>query len=64
LWARAAPRIDVEEWARRAQSRGVLVQPGSRFSFDRRRIPNLRMGFAALDESEIERGVRALRAAL
>jgi GntR family transcriptional regulator / MocR family aminotransferase len=64
LWARADDGIDVDAWAARALDRGVLFYPGARFAFDGRAQPHLRLGFAALDERELDEGVRRLAAAL
>ncbi|HJW33182.1 MAG TPA: PLP-dependent aminotransferase family protein [Holophagaceae bacterium] len=64
LWARTAPGVDPEAWAARAQAAGVLVIPGRRFDFQGRKIPFLRLGFAALVPKEIREAVRRLKGAL
>jgi GntR family transcriptional regulator / MocR family aminotransferase len=64
LWAHAAGGIDVDAWAARALERGVLLNPGARFAFDGKPRPSLRLGFAALDEAELEEGVRRMALAL
>jgi GntR family transcriptional regulator / MocR family aminotransferase len=61
LWARAEG-IDVEAWRERAERAGVLVQSGRAFSFDRSRVPCLRIGFAAGTPREIAQGVDVLAA--
>jgi GntR family transcriptional regulator / MocR family aminotransferase len=63
LWARAEAGIDVDAWADRALDRGVVVHTGKRFAFDGRRRPYLRLGFASLDEEEIDEAVKRLAAA-
>ena len=64
LWTRARAGIDVDAWAERAYEKGVVVYPGRNFSFDQRRRPYLRLGFAALDERELTTAVRRFAAAL
>ncbi len=64
LWSRTAPGVDPGAWAARAQAAGVLVMPGRRFDFQGRKIPFLRLGFAALAPKEIREAVRRLKAAL
>jgi GntR family transcriptional regulator/MocR family aminotransferase len=63
LWARA-DGIDVDAWAERAVERRVLFQTGARFAFDGKPRPYLRLGFAALDEAELDEGVRRMALAL
>jgi GntR family transcriptional regulator/MocR family aminotransferase len=60
VWAEAVPPVDVEAWARRALAEGVSFQPGRRFALDGRPRPFLRLGYACLDEAEIEEAVRRL----
>jgi GntR family transcriptional regulator/MocR family aminotransferase len=64
LWATVDPAVDVERWVERAAERGVVFQPGRRFTFDGRALPNARLGFAALDEDELSEAVRLLSSAL
>ncbi|MBI3130210.1 MAG: PLP-dependent aminotransferase family protein [Acidobacteria bacterium] len=64
LWARTAPGVDPAAWATRAQAAGVLVMPGRRFDFQGRKVPFLRLGFAALAPKEIREAVRRLQEAL
>lgn len=64
LWCRAAPGIDVDRWGEAALARGVAVQVGSHFAFDRRPRPFLRLGFGRHDERELREAVRRLAAAL
>ncbi len=63
VWARTSPDLDPEAWAARAQAAGVLVMPGRRFDFRRRRLPFLRLGFAALAPRELREAVRRLKEA-
>jgi GntR family transcriptional regulator/MocR family aminotransferase len=64
LWAEVAGGIDVDAWALRARQRGLIVHPGRHFAFDEKSRPALRLGFAALDEREIEIAVTRLADAL
>jgi GntR family transcriptional regulator / MocR family aminotransferase len=64
LWARVDPSVDPDAWADRALAKGVAFYPGRRFSFDGRRRPFVRLGFAALDEEELGEAVKRMAAAL
>jgi len=64
LWAHAEGGIDVDAWSARALARGVLFTTAARYAFDGRARPSLRLGFAALDESELDEGVRLMALAL
>jgi GntR family transcriptional regulator / MocR family aminotransferase len=61
---RLAPGIDAEAVARAAADRGVQVEPLARFYRAGAPISGLQLGFAAVDEREIRRGVRELAAVL
>jgi GntR family transcriptional regulator/MocR family aminotransferase len=63
LWAHA-PGVDVEAWKRRARARGVAFMIGREFWFKDTSSPHLRLGFAALDPSELDDAVRRMAAAL
>jgi len=56
--------IDAESAAKAAATRGVEVTPLSRYSRGRMAQKGLQLGFAAVDASEIRRGVRELAVAL
>lgn len=60
LWAWAAQGDDTDAWADRALDRGVVVSPGSRYWCGRGRVHAFRLGFAGLDEREIDEAVRRL----
>jgi GntR family transcriptional regulator/MocR family aminotransferase len=60
LWLKLNPSLDAEAWAERALKAGVMVDPGRRFDFHGRPLSNLRLGYSALDEREIEEAVRRL----
>jgi len=62
LWGRVDREVDVDAWAARALARGVWFNPASRFAFDGRPRPWLRLGFAALDERELDEGVKRMAA--
>ena len=64
LWAEAAEGIDVDAWAARGLSAGVVFYTGRRFAFDGRKRPVMRLGFAALNEREIREGVKRMAASL
>ena len=64
LWLRLDPGLDAEAWARRALKAGVIVDPGHRFDFHGRPLSNLRLGYSALDERELDEAVRRLARAL
>jgi GntR family transcriptional regulator/MocR family aminotransferase len=64
LWLGVDPSVDMEAWAARAQRAGVAVYTGRRFDFHGRPRPNLRLGFSALGETELEEAVRRLAGAL
>ena len=61
---RLASGIDAEAVARAAAERGVQVEPLARFYRAEAPISGLQLGFAAVDEREIRRGVRELGAML
>jgi GntR family transcriptional regulator/MocR family aminotransferase len=60
LWTTAAAGIDVEAWAQKALSEGLMFQTGRAFDFQGRATPNLRLGFAIADEGELARAVEIL----
>lgn len=63
LWARAIAGDDTDAWSARALERGVAVSSASRYWLGRGREHGFRLGFAALDERELELAVRRLAAA-
>ncbi len=64
IWAGVAPDVDVETWAARAQARGLFFRTGQAFYFDQEPRPFVRLGFARLDESELETAVEEMVRAL
>ncbi len=56
--------MDFEAWAERALGEGVAFAPGAAFSFRAQPCGGARLGFATLDEADIEEAVRALAASL
>lgn len=64
LWLWVDPAIDPEAWVARARRAGVGLIAGRAFDFHGRRRPNLRLGYSALDEGELEEAVRRLARAL
>ena len=63
LWAHARG-VDVDAWAARCGARGVVLQTARRFTFDAKRRPYLRLGFAAEPEARIQRAVEIMAACL
>jgi GntR family transcriptional regulator/MocR family aminotransferase len=62
LWARARLPISVERLAELAAARGVLIRSARGFAFDGRPREYLRLGFPALEPSEIRKAIRTLAA--
>jgi GntR family transcriptional regulator / MocR family aminotransferase len=60
LWARVRRSLPVTEWHRESARRGVLFQPGQRFTFDGRALQYVRIGFAGLTEKELGTAVGRL----
>ncbi len=60
LWARA-PGVDVDEWGRRAEAAGVIVQTARLFTFRGRPRRAMRLGYAALEPEELRVAVKRLR---
>jgi GntR family transcriptional regulator/MocR family aminotransferase len=60
LWARAAPDIDVEAWAVRAEAAGVVFQSEKQFRWDGQAGAHLRLGYAPLTEAELVEAVQRL----
>jgi 2-aminoadipate transaminase len=57
LWVELPPGYDASELMIHARERGVLFAPG-RYFYVQSPMPNtLRLGFAALDEKQISRGI-------
>jgi len=63
LWAKAGD-VPLPSWAASCLERGVAFHWGAAFDFRQRPIPFLRLGFAALDPSELKEAVRRMAAAL
>jgi GntR family transcriptional regulator/MocR family aminotransferase len=64
LWCRIAKRLDVERWAARCHRAGVRFHTGRWFAFDGKPRAALRLGFAPVSVSEIERAVETMAAEL
>lgn len=63
LWLRL-PGIDVDRLAVDALAAGVRIQPGSQFADRPGPVAAFRLGYGALDGSELARGLHRLRSAL
>jgi GntR family transcriptional regulator / MocR family aminotransferase len=64
LWARVDPGIDLERWSKAGLEQGVAFVPGRRYAFDDGPVQAVRLGFAPLDESELEEAARRMALAL
>jgi GntR family transcriptional regulator/MocR family aminotransferase len=64
IWARVSQDVGVEAWAAQAERLGLVLQPGSLFSFDSRAPARLRLGFAQHTEREVIEAVRRMETAL
>jgi GntR family transcriptional regulator/MocR family aminotransferase len=64
IWARAAPSVSVDEWTKRADDAGLVLQPARLFAFDGKARPFLRVGFAQHDAREARQAVRRMKTAL
>ncbi len=60
IWVSAPAKTNVDAVAERAAKRGVLVHTARRFTFDGRREPRLRLGYAPLEPAKIREAVRLL----
>ncbi len=60
LWARVAPRIDVDQWAARAREQKVQFRTALHFAHDRKPRPFIRLGFTQLNEKELVTAVDRL----
>lgn len=56
--------IDIPAWQRRCQEAEVIFRIGQELHFDGADPRHLRLGYAALDEAELEEATRRMRAAL
>ncbi len=63
LWARAEG-VPLAGWAARCRAQGVVFPWGAAFDFHGRAIPFMRLGFAALNPSELKEAVRRMAVAL
>lgn len=52
LWVRTAEEVPVEDWAVRCAAKGVVFYPGCLYDFNRKSIPRICLGFAALEVEE------------
>lgn len=63
LWGKVRADLAVSAWHVEAVKRGVLFQPGSLFTFGRREIQRVRLGYCGLTERELTSAVGRLREA-
>jgi GntR family transcriptional regulator/MocR family aminotransferase len=64
IWAKVSAEIDCDVWAARALERKVAIRTARSFALDGRSRPYVRLGFAALDERELNVAVKRLTEAL
>lgn len=64
LWLELDARLDMQRLQRDALTQGVTILPGQLFSGTGRAIPALRLGYASLNQQELELGLMALVAAI
>ncbi|MEV4253076.1 PLP-dependent aminotransferase family protein [Spirillospora sp. NPDC049652] len=64
VWCSVENDIDVDAWAQRALRGGAAFHTGRRYAFSGEAMPNIRLSFASLNESEIREAVRRMAAAL
>ncbi len=62
LWLDVDPAIDPDAWSQAAAKRGVAIAPGSAFTIDGSKRPNLRLGYCRHDPEELDRGIARLAA--
>ena len=64
IWANVRRGVDLDAWVAQALARKVVIHPARRFALDGKPRPCVRLGFAALNESELMTAVHRLRNAL
>lgn len=64
LWLELDDRIDMQRLQRDALVNGVAILPGQLFSGTNKVIPALRLGYASLNQQELDQGLTALALAL
>lgn len=64
LWARVTCGVKPERWVEHARAQSLFLDPASRFRFDGRSAPFLRLGFAPHDPPEIVQAVARLERSL
>jgi len=60
VWCRVLGRSSVEAWVERCRAAGAVFQGGSAFTFRKRSIPFVRIGFTRATEDEIAKGIRVM----
>ena len=64
IWARFVEKIDMEALSKAARTKGVQFLPAAAFTISGKPIRATRLGFASLNEAELDRATRRLRQAL
>lgn len=64
LWLELDARMDMQQLQRDALARGVAILTGQLFSGTGRAIPALRLGYASLDQQELDKGLAGLAQAI
>ncbi|HVA13637.1 MAG TPA: PLP-dependent aminotransferase family protein [Stellaceae bacterium] len=64
IWVRFSERVDMEALMRVARAKGVQILPAAAFTISGKPIRATRLGFASLNEAELDLATRRLRQAL
>ncbi len=64
IWVKFTGKIDMDELARAGRAKRVQILPGGAFAVSGRTIRAARLGFASMDEAELDLATRRLRQAL
>jgi GntR family transcriptional regulator/MocR family aminotransferase len=64
IWTRVEAGTNVEVWAQRSATRGVIFLTARSFAFDGKSRPFVRLGFGGLTETQIREAVRRMVSAL
>jgi GntR family transcriptional regulator / MocR family aminotransferase len=60
IWTRVEVGVNVEAWAQRGATRGVIFLTAQSFAFDARSRPYVRLGFGGMTEVQIREAVRRM----
>jgi GntR family transcriptional regulator/MocR family aminotransferase len=60
IWTKVEAGVNVEAWAKRGATRGVIFLTAQSFAFDGKPRPYVRLGFGGLSETQIREAVRRM----